>query len=126
MHNDLHFDNVLLVDGKMRVIDFERSIYAPKDYELGIIYRMIRRPRKFASEKVEKYVKPDQYSNIMKYIKKYYPDLINTPNLDKRLAIYDMVYFLNQLVTWPDSSELKEDVLRAARVVIVRSENVVK
>ena len=55
IHNDLHFDNIFYKDGKIKIIDFERSMYAPKDFELDILYRMIRKPWKFASEETEQY-----------------------------------------------------------------------
>lgn len=118
IHNDLHFDNIFYKDGKIKLIDFERSIYAPKDFELDILYRMIRKPWKFASEETEQYTKLSDYENIMAYIEKYYPELIKTPNLYKRLAIYDMVYFLKQLVEYPHLDELKQDVLNAVKELI--------
>ncbi len=118
VHNDLHFDNVFYNNGKIKLIDFERSIYAPRDFELDILYRMIRKPWKFASEENEQYVNIKDYSNIMNYIEKYYPELIKIPNLYKRLAIYDMVYFMKQLVEYPHLDELKNDVLIAARELI--------
>ena len=118
IHNDLHFDNVFYNNGKIKLIDFERSMYAPKDFELDILYRMIRKPWKFASEENEQYTDLKDYSNIMKYVEKYYPELINTPNLYKRLAIYDMVYFMKQLTEYPHLDELKNDVLAAARQLI--------
>lgn len=113
VHNDLHFDNILVDNGKIKIIDFERSMYAPRDFELDIFYRMIRKPWKFASEETEKYTEISQYSNIMLYVNKYYPGLINTPNLHERLRIYDMVYFLEQLIEHPELDELKNDVLIA-------------
>ena len=58
------------------------------------------------------------YSNIMTYIEKYYPELINIDNLYKRLAIYDVIYFLEQYVEHPEYEDLKEDVLVAANIVI--------
>lgn len=124
VHNDLHFDNVFYKDGKIKLIDFERSIYAPKDFELDIIYRMIRKPWKFASEENEQYTKLSDYENIMSYIEKYYPELIHTENLYKRLAIYDIVYFLKQYVNSPQYDELKQDILSAANIVV--SENIKK
>lgn len=114
VHNDLHFDNILVDNGKIKIIDFERSMYAPRDFELDIFYRMIRKPWKFASEETEKYTEISQYSNIMLYVNKYYTELINTPNLHERLRIYDMVYFLEQLIEYPELDELKNDVLIAA------------
>lgn len=122
IHNDLHFDNIFFKDGKIKLIDFERSMYAPRDFELDILYRMIRKPWKFASEETEKYTDLSHYSNIMLYIEKYYPELVNIPNLDKRLAIYDIVYFLKHLVQYPDIEELKNDVLCATKKVLLEDE----
>lgn len=118
VHNDLHFDNIFINNGKIKIIDFERAIYAPRDFELDILYRMIRKPWKFASEEAEEFTNINDYSNIMLYIEKYYPELINIDNLHKRLAIYDIVYFLAQYVKHPEYNELKEDVLSAAKLVI--------
>ena len=117
IHNDLHFDNVFYDNGKIKLIDFERSIYAPRDFELDILYRMIRKPWKFASEENEQYTKLEDYENIMSYIEKYYPELIHIDNLYQRLAIYDIVYFLKQYVNAPQYEDLKEDVINAAKIV---------
>lgn len=117
IHNDLHFDNIFFNDGKIKLIDFERSMYAPRDFELDILYRMIRKPWKFASEETEQYTDSSQYSNIMSYIEKYYPEIVNIPNIYERLAIYDIIYFLRHLIQHPDIEELKNDVLFAAKKV---------
>lgn len=122
IHNDLHFDNILFNDGKIKLIDFERSMYAPRDFELDILYRMIRKPWKFASEETEQYTDSSHYSNIMSYIEKYYPELVNIPNLYKRLAIYDIVYFLKHLIQHPYIEELKDDVLFATKKVSLKDE----
>lgn len=122
IHNDLHFDNIFYNDGKIKLIDFERSMYAPRDFELDILYRMIRKPWKFASEETEQYTNFSDYTNIMTYIEKYYPKLVSNPNLQQRLAIYDIVYFLDQLVKHPKLEELKNDVILAAKVVALKDE----
>lgn len=122
IHNDLHFDNIFFNDGKIKLIDFERSIYAPRDFELDILYRMIRKPWKFASEETEPYTDLSDYSNIMSYIEKYYPELVNIQSLYKRLAIYDIVYYLEHLIRHPDIEELKNDVLFATKKVALKDE----
>lgn len=122
VHNDLHFDNIFYNNGKIKLIDFERSMYAPKDFELDILYRMIRKPWKFASEETEQYTDSSHYSNIMQYIEKYYPELVSIPNLYQRLAIYDIVYFLAQLVKHPELEELKNDVIFGAKIVALKDE----
>lgn len=124
VHNDLHFDNIFVDNGRIKIIDFERSMYAPRDFELDIFYRMIRKPWKFASEETEEYTDASQYSNIMSYINKYYPELVNIPNLYERLGIYDIVYFLAQLVKHPELDELKNDVLSAAKIVTSKDEKI--
>ena len=119
IHNDLHFDNILVNNGKIKVIDFERSMYAPKDFELHILYYMIRQPWKHANEECEKYTKVEDYKNIMGYIEKYYPEIINIPNLYKRLAIYDLIYEFSHFVKYPKHyDELKEAVMSAAKRII--------
>ncbi len=118
VHNDLHFDNIFYNNKKIKLIDFERSLYAPKDFELDIIYRMIRKPYKFASEETEKYTKESDYKNIMKYIEKYYPELIKTRDLYKRLYIYDIVYYMKQYIEYTHLNELKENILYAAKQVV--------
>ena len=116
IHNDLHFDNIFVNNGKIKVIDFERSMYAPKDFELHILYYMIRQPWKHANEACEKYTKVEDYKNIMTYIEKYYPEIISTPNLYKRLAIYDLIYEFSHFVKFLDYyDELKEAVMSAAK-----------
>lgn len=119
IHNDLHFDNILVNDGKIKVIDFERSMYAPKDFELHILYYMIRQPWKHANEECEKYTKIEDYKNIMGYIEKYYLEIINIPNLYKRLAIYDLIYEFSHFVKFHNHyDELKEAVMSAAKRII--------
>lgn len=118
VHNDLHFDNVFYNDRCIKLIDFERSMYAPREYELGILYRMVRFPWKFASEENEKYTKKKDYENIMSYIEKYYPELIHIDDLYKKLAAYDMIYYLRPYVNNPKYIEDKEDTLNAAKIVV--------
>jgi len=119
IHNDIHFDNIFINNGKIKIIDFERSIYAPKDFELHIIYYMVRQPWKHASEECEKYTKLDDYSNIMNYIEKYYPEIIHTPNLYKRLAIYDVIYELSHFIEYPKyRDELRKVVFNIAKNVL--------
>ena len=118
IHNDLHFDNIIFNNGKIKIIDFERSIYAPRDFELDIIYRMIRKPWKFASEETEKYTNLNDYTKIISYIERYYPELINIENIYERLAIYDIIYYLRQLVEYGNIEELKNDIVNSANIVI--------
>lgn len=117
VHNDLHFDNIFYNNGKIKLIDFERSMIAPKDFELDIFYRMVRLPWKFASEETEEFTKIDDYSNIMNYVNEFYPELLNIPNIYERLAIYDMLYFMEQYIESPQYDDLKEQILISTKLV---------
>ena len=65
-----------------------------------------------------KYINQD-YKNIMIYIEKYYPEIINTPNLYKRLAIYDLIYEFSHFVKFLDCyDELKEAVMSVTKRII--------
>jgi aminoglycoside phosphotransferase (APT) family kinase protein len=119
VHNDLHFDNIIVNNGIIKIIDFERSMYAPKDFDLHILYYMIRQPWKHASEDCEKFTKVEDYSNIMSYIEKYYPEIIHIPYLYKRLAIYDVIYELSHFIQFPKHrDELSKAVFDAAKIVL--------
>ena len=119
IHNDIHFDNIFIDSGRIKIIDFERSMYAPKDFDLHILYYMVRQPWKHASEECERYTKVEDYANIMKYIEKYYPEIIHIPNLFKRLAIYDVIYELSHFVKFPKHrDELRKAVFSAAKIVM--------
>lgn len=121
VHNDLHFDNLIYKDGKIKLIDFERAVNAPVDFELDIMYRMVRKPWKFASGETEDLTKPEDYESIMAYMGKYYSSLFDAPYIHQRLWIYDMIYFLRQYVNAPQYEDLKDDVITAANAVLTLS-----
>ena len=60
----------------------------------------------------------ESYKLSISYIEKYYPELIHVDNLYKRLAIYDIVYYLKQYIDYPHINELKEDILSSTNIVI--------
>ena len=122
LHNDLHFDNIFYNNGEIRLIDFEKATYAPRDFELAMFFRMVKNPCKFASEETEKNIHLSDYANIKLYVERYYPELINVPFLSQRLAIYDMVYFSKQLVNHPEFTDLKNDVIHATKIVALKDE----
>lgn len=119
VHNDLHFDNILVTDNmNIKIIDFERSLSAPKDFELDILLRMVDMPWKYASEQTEKYVDLKDYTNIKKYIKKYYPEIFEIENLEKRLAIYNVFYFIKSAYKYPEDNLLKDIVIESCKIIL--------
>lgn len=120
VHNDIHFDNIIYNKGDIKIIDFERSMIAPKDYELDIFFRMTRMPEKFASEEAEKYVNSSDYAMIPIYMKNFYPEIVNIKYLDQRLAIYDILYFLKQAYNYPKIKEFKNNIISSVNIVLFK------
>lgn len=112
VHGDLHFDNILIdSNNNIKVIDFERSLSAPIDYELDIFLRMCYNPIKYASLEEEKYVNNNDYKDIPKYLKEYYPEIFNFKYFDIRHLIYDLEANLRILPRFKNDIELKDKVI---------------
>lgn len=89
IHNDLHFDNILIDNNKnIKLIDFNDSIIAPFDYDLRLLYMSAETPWKWANIEMDPYQKPEDYKHLFEYIKKYYKELNNVKHLDERMLVY--------------------------------------
>lgn len=112
VHSDIHFDNIIYQDnGKIKIIDFETSLFAPIDYELDIFLRMCHNPLKYASEDEEKLINVEDYENIEKYFKKFYPEIYQFDNFDTRHELYDLEANLRLLPRFPANKDLKDNVI---------------
>lgn len=112
VHSDIHFDNIIYCnDGQIKIIDFETSLYAPIDYELDIFLRMCNNPLKYASEEAENLVKIEDYQNIEKYFKEFYPEIYNVDNFEIRHEIYNLEANLRLLPRFPENNDLKKIVV---------------
>ena len=112
VHSDIHFDNIIYCDdGQIKIIDFETSLYAPIDYELDIFLRMCNNPLKYASEEAESLVKKEDYKNIEKYLKEFYPEIYKFDNFEIRHEIYNLEANLRLLPKFPEDKDLKKIVI---------------
>ena len=113
VHSDIHFDNIIYCnDGQIKIIDFETLLYAPIDYELDIFLRMCNNPLKYASEEAENLIKIEDYKNIEKYFKEYYPEIYNVDNFEIRHEIYNLLANLRLLPKFPENKDLKKIVVK--------------
>ena len=81
VYNDAHFDNFIYDNGNVSMIDFDRVIYAPIDYEMLIFKTMCDNPSKFASEEDEANVFDEDFVQVYDWFKKYYKELFMLPNM---------------------------------------------
>ena len=92
VYNDAHFDNFIYDNGNISIIDFDRVIYAPIDYETLIFKTMCDNPSKFASEEDEANVFDEDFVQVYDWFKKYYKELFVVPNIEQRIKIYQFNY----------------------------------
>ncbi len=120
IHSDLHFDNIFydIKTRKIKIIDYDRAIIAPKDFDFDIIDRMIRKPHLFANEQDENYVELKHYIDIYSYIDDCKLEVIKIDFFNKRLAIYNMIYNLYNLKDYPHLQWLKDEVITSAKIII--------
>lgn len=120
VYNDAHFDNFIYDGNKLKLIDFDRVIYTSIDYELLILGTMVKNPKKFASEKMEPYVKIEDFQDLLPIIRKVYPELFDFKYLDGRLYVYSFLYTLNNIYTFK-LHHLLPKVLKAFKTFMVSS-----
>ena len=112
VHSDIHFDNIIYCnDNQIKIIDFETSLYAPIDYELDIFLRMCNNPLKYASEEAESLIRIEDYQNIEKCFKEFYPEIYEFDNFEIRHEIYNLEANLRLLPRFPKDNELKKIVV---------------
>ncbi len=113
---DAHFDNILVQDAKIvGLLDFERTEVSSIDFNLDIIKRMVEYPKKYMSEKFEKFVKKEDYIYLLDWFQEFYPELFEFENLNKRLDLYAVEHDLDTLIWYPNSVEVKQMIAKTVK-----------
>ena len=117
IHNDIHFDNVIKNDRGLFLIDFNEARIAAIDYEFRLLYMCKEIPWKWASLKTDPLQKPEDYKNIVTYLKKYYTKLNNIEHFDERMYIYRVLNDLLLLDKY-DNKELIDSIVEYSKKLI--------
>ena len=113
---DLHFENVLVKNKEVTaLLDFERVDVLSIDYALDTIKKLSERPNIYACEAYEKYVKREDYKEIILWFREYYPDLFDFKDIDTRLSLYAIEYDMRLLLKFPEVQSLKDRLLNTIR-----------
>lgn len=113
---DAHFDNILVQDAKIvGLLDFERTEVSSVDFNLDIIKRMVEYPKKYMSEKFEKFAKKEDYAYLLDWFQEFYPELFEFENLNKRLDLYAIEHDLDALTWYPNSVEVKQMIAKTVK-----------
>ena len=113
---DVHFDNILVQDTNIvGILDFERTEVSSMDFVLDIVKRMVEYPKKYMSEKFEKFAKKEDYAYLLDWFQEFYPELFEFENLDKRLDLYAVEHDLDTLIWYPNSKEVKQMIAKTVK-----------
>ncbi len=91
---DVHFDNFLYYDGRIKAIDFEALKIAPLDFQMDRWCRMSRHPQIYANNIDKKYIKDENFLELVNSMKKYYSEAFSYDHQLERLHLYSLIYNL--------------------------------
>ncbi|KAK8852511.1 hypothetical protein M9Y10_017496 [Tritrichomonas musculus] len=110
IHNDLHFDNILVDGEKLYFIDFNDAMIAPIDYDFRIFFICMDMPWRWANSEMDPLQKKEDYQTIITYVLKYYKEMAEVNYLEQRMIIYSIQNEINLLARFNNLS-LKETIL---------------
>lgn len=123
IHNDLHFDNILLDDKQnIKLIDFNDSLVAPFDFDLRLLYMSVSLPWKWANIEMDPLQKPKDYKNLFKYIKKYYPEIRNIKHLEERMLIYWVLDDFESLPRFREKESKERIIINCKKILDVEAQ----
>lgn len=105
VHGDAHFNNVLWDGQKLTLLDFEASFKGPRDMDLDTIIRFTRNPVQFFGQGSEAAIQPAEFQDVLPWLENFYPEIFETPRLQERLQVYDMMMMMHQLHHFPAGHE---------------------
>lgn len=107
---DVHHDNILVneVPKIVGIIDFEGLEIQSIDFRLIIVSIMSRYPQLYLSADIEQFAKLNDYKNLINWYRKYYPEMFDFPELEKRLTLYELGDIIAKLPDWPKTTQLHE------------------
>ena len=117
IHNDIHFDNIIKNDRGLFLIDFNEARVAAIDFEFRLLYMCTEVPWKWANLEMDPFQKPEDYKNIVMYLKKYYPKLNQIEFFDERMYIYRILNDLFLLDKY-DNKELTDGIALYSKKLI--------
>lgn len=96
---DVHFDNFLYYDGRIKAIDFEALKVAPLDFQMDRWCRMSRHPHIYANNIDKQFIKAENFLELVDGMKKYYSDAFSYDHQLERLHLYSLIYNLGVIKT---------------------------
>ncbi len=117
-HNDIHLENIFYEQNKITgIIDFDWVAAAPKDYELWKMTDVFYDPKKTVEQGLESLYDGYRMTEEFKFVKKYYPQLFEAPNLLTRVRLFHLENMLYKVTDF-QKGRWSEDVLKSLHTQI--------
>ena len=113
IHGDLHFDNFMFDGTNLHLLDFERCMVAPIDYDFRIFSVSRFVPWLWASGKTDMITVPSDYQTLMDMIIDNYPELNEIQYIRERLDFYSIMELLDNY-----KNIKSEDRMNEVRILI--------
>ena len=108
IHGDLHFDNFMFDGTNLHLLDFERCMVAPIDYDFRIFSRFDSEPYLWASAKTDMLAVESDYQDLMTMFLDNYQELSEIPYIRERLEFYSIIELLDNYKNTKDEERMQE------------------
>lgn len=108
IHGDLHFDNFMFDGTNLHLLDFERCMIAPIDYDFRIFSRYNSEPYLWASAKTDMLTVESDYQDLMSMFLENYQELSEIPYIHERLEFYSIIELLDNYKNTKSKERLDE------------------
>ena len=108
IHGDLHFDNFMYDGTNLHLLDFERCMVAPIDYDFRIFSKYNSQPYLWASAKTDMLTVEYDYQDLMSMFLENYKELNEIPYINERLDFYSIIESLENYKNTKNKERLDE------------------
>ena len=108
IHGDLHFDNFMYDGTNLHLLDFERCMVAPIDYDFRIFSKYNSQPYLWASAKTDMLTVESDYQDLMSIFLENYKELNEIPYINERLDFYSIIESLENYKNTKNKERLDE------------------
>ena len=108
IHGDLHFDNFMYDGTNIHLLDFERCMVAPIDYDFRIFSKYNSQPYLWASAKTDMLTVESDYQDLMSMFLENYKELNEIPYINERLDFYSIIESLENYKNTKNKERLDE------------------
>ena len=115
IHGDLHFDNFIFDGTNLHLLDFERCMVAPIDYDFRILSKYNSQPYLWASAKTDMLSVESDYQDLISMFLENYKELNEIPYINERLEFYSIIESLENYKNTKNKEridEVKEKIMK--------------